>query len=94
MRPACRALIFRKVISALSREGKTIFYCSHVLEVVEKVCSHVIILQRGKQLACGTVEDLKKFQAMPSLEAVFSQLVQEGDAEAAAEAILDAVVSR
>jgi ABC-2 type transport system ATP-binding protein len=88
------ALIFRKLISALSREGKTIFYCSHVLEVVEKVCSHVIILQRGKQLACGTVEDLKKFQAMPSLEAVFSQLVQEGDAEAAAEAILDAVVSR
>src|SRR3569833_2291110 len=32
------ALIFRKLVSALGREGKTIFYCSHELEVVEKVC--------------------------------------------------------
>jgi ABC-2 type transport system ATP-binding protein len=88
------ALIFRKLVEALSREGKTMFYCSHVLEVVEKVCSHVIILQRGKQLAYGSVEDLKRFQAMPSLEAAFSHLVQEQDAEASAEAIVEAVVSR
>jgi ABC-2 type transport system ATP-binding protein len=86
------ALIFRKLIVALSRAGKTIFYCSHVLEVVEKVCSHVIILQRGKQLAYGSVDDLKRFQAMPSLEAAFSHLVQERDAESSAAAILDALV--
>ncbi len=88
------ALIFRKLISALSREGKIIFYCSHVLEVVEKVCSHVTILQGGKQLAYGSVEDLKRFQSMPSLEAAFSNLVQEVDATESAEAIVDAVVSR
>jgi ABC-2 type transport system ATP-binding protein len=88
------ALIFRKLVEALSREGKTMFYCSHVLEVVEKICSHVIILQRGKQLATGSVEDLKRFQAMPSLEAAFSHLVQEEDAETSAEAIVEAVVSR
>jgi ABC-2 type transport system ATP-binding protein len=86
------ALIFRKLIIALSRSGKTIFYCSHVLEIVEKVCSHVIILQRGKQLAYGSVDDLKRFQAMPSLEAAFSHLVQERDAESSAAAILDALV--
>lgn len=85
------ALIFRKLVSALSREGKTIFYCSHVLEVVEKVCSHVIILQRGKQLAYGSVDELKNFQSMPSLEAAFSNLVQETDAEETAEAILQTV---
>src|ERR1700685_4545459 len=45
------AMIFRKLVSTLSREGKTIFYCSHVLEVVEKVCSHVTILQKGRPLA-------------------------------------------
>ena len=88
------ALIFRKLVTALSREGKTIFYCSHVLEVVEKVCSHVIILQRGKQVAYGTVDDLKRFQEMPSLEAAFSNLVQEVDATQSAEAIVDALVSR
>ncbi len=85
------AMIFRKMVAALSREGKTIFYCSHVLEVVEKVCSHIIILQKGKQLAYGSVEDLKRFQSMPSLEAAFSHLVQERDAESAAQAIVEAV---
>jgi len=88
------ALIFRKLVSALSREGKAIFYCSHVLEVVEKVCSHVTILQRGKQLAYGSIAELKSFQSTPSLEAAFSSLVQEVDAEEAAEAIVDAVLSR
>jgi ABC-2 type transport system ATP-binding protein len=85
------ALIFRELIKALSRAGKVIFYCSHVLEVVEKVCSHVIILQNGRQLACGTVEDLKKFQEMPSLEAAFAHLVQERDAPASAAALVEAV---
>jgi ABC-2 type transport system ATP-binding protein len=88
------AMIFRKLVGGLSRERKTIFYCSHVLEIVEKVCSHVIVLQKGKQLAYGTVEDLKRFQEMPSLEAAFSRLVQEQDAEASAEAIIDAVISQ
>jgi ABC-2 type transport system ATP-binding protein len=62
-----------------------------VLEVVERLCSHVIILQRGKQLAYGSVEDLKRFQSMPSLEAAFSNLVQEVDADEAAQAIVEAV---
>jgi ABC-2 type transport system ATP-binding protein len=85
------ALIFREWIKALSRAGKSIFYCSHVLEVVERVCSHIIILQNGKQLAYGTVEDLKKFQQMPSLEAAFAHLVQERDAPASAAALVEAV---
>jgi ABC-2 type transport system ATP-binding protein len=87
------ALIFRKLVTALSREGKMIFYCSHVLEIVEKVCSHVIILQKGKQLAFGSVDELKEFQAMPSLEAAFSHLVQETDAEKSAGEILEAMAS-
>lgn len=87
------ALIFRKLISLLSREGKVIFYCSHVLEVVEKVCSQVIVLQAGKPLAYGTVEDLKSFQSMPSLEAAFSHLVQEADATQTAEQIVDTVMT-
>lgn len=85
------ALIFRQLVSELRCQGKIIFYCSHVLEVVEKVCSHVIILQRGKQVAYGTVDDLKSFQAMPSLEAAFSNLVQEVDATEAAREIVNAL---
>lgn len=87
------ALIFRELVKALSRAGKAIFYCSHVLEVVERVCSHVIILQNGRQLAYGTVDELKTFQQMPSLEAAFAHLVQERDAPAAAAALVE-VLSR
>ncbi len=88
------ALIFRELVLALRREKRTLFYCSHVLEVVEKVCSHVTILQRGKQLAYGSIDDLKKFQSMPSLEQTFSSLVEEVDAQESAEAIVDAMVTR
>lgn len=88
------AMIFRELVSGLSREGKTIFYCSHVLDAVERVCSHVTILQNGKQLAYGAVEELKRFQALPSLEAAFSQLVHDGDAKQSAETIVDALVCR
>jgi len=88
------AMIFRELVSGLSRERKTIFYCSHVLDAVEKVCSHVTILRNGKQLAYGSVDELKRFQSMPSLEAAFSHLVQDGDAKQSANAIVDAVISQ
>lgn len=87
------ALIFRSMVSALSRTGKMIFYCSHVLETVEKVCSHVIILQKGKQVAYASVDELKRLQSTPSLEAAFSHVVQETGVEESANAIVDAVVS-
>jgi ABC-2 type transport system ATP-binding protein len=86
------ALIFRELVKALSSAGKSIFYCSHVLEVVERLCSHIIILQNGKQLAYGTVEDLKTFQQMPSLEAAFAHLVHERDAPASARALVEVVM--
>jgi ABC-2 type transport system ATP-binding protein len=87
------ALIFRQMILELRRERKIIFYCSHVLEVVEKVCSHVTILQKGKQLSYGAIGDLKGFQAAASLEETFSHLVQEVDARQSAQAIVDVVIS-
>jgi len=87
------ALIFKSLVSALSRTGKMIFYCSHVLETVEKVCSHVIILQKGKQIAYASVDELKRLQSTPSLEAAFSHVVQETGVEEAANAIVDAVVT-
>ena len=71
--------------AALQNEGKMVLYCSHVLEVVEKVCSHVTILQKGRQLAYGTVGELKQFQSMPTLEAASSHLVKEADATDAAQ---------
>ncbi len=82
------ALVLRNLLRALAREGKVILYSSHVLEVVEKVCSEVVILHKGKVVAYDTVERLRELQASPSLESVFAQLAIPEDTSAIAERII------
>jgi ABC-2 type transport system ATP-binding protein len=48
----------REVIRQLAREGKTIVLASHLLDEVEKVCTHVAILQRGQLLMAGDVNEV------------------------------------
>lgn len=48
----------RTIIKQLAAEGKTIIMASHLLDEVEKVCTHVAILQRGKLLANGPVQQI------------------------------------
>jgi len=73
------SLIIKDLVKQLSKEGKIIFYCSHILEVVEKVCSRVIIIHRGKILTDDSVENLRNLMKVPSLEEIFSQLVIQED---------------
>jgi ABC-2 type transport system ATP-binding protein len=82
------ALILRNLLKALAREGKAILYSSHVLEVVEKVCTEVVILYKGRIVAYDTVEHLRTLRAQPSLESVFSQLAVPEDTLAIAERVL------
>ncbi|MGA3188475.1 MAG: ABC transporter ATP-binding protein [Bryobacteraceae bacterium] len=86
-------LVFRDLIKSLAREGKIILYSSHVLEVVEKVCTHVMILRRGRIAANDTVEGLRKLMHLPSLEDIFSELVLEQDTETTANSIVDVMKS-
>ena len=74
------ALIFRHLVLQLRQLGKAIFYCSHVLEVVEKLCTHVLVLRKGVCVAYGSLDDLRRERAMQTLEQTFSQLVEESDA--------------
>src|SRR5579884_1904963 len=53
------AAIFRNLVRELARRGKVILYCSHVLEVVEKVCSHVLVLNRGTCVAHDSIEHIR-----------------------------------
>jgi ABC-2 type transport system ATP-binding protein len=79
------ALVFRNLVRSLAREGKVILYSSHVLEVVEKVCTRVIILRKGTIVAHDSIQRLRTLLASPSLEDVFSQLVVQEDTEKLAE---------
>ena len=82
------ALVLRNLLQALAREGKAILYSSHVLEVVEKVCSEVLILHKGRVVAYDTVANLRALQSSLSLESVFSQLAVPEDTSAIAEKVL------
>jgi ABC-2 type transport system ATP-binding protein len=73
------ALVLRTLVRALAAEGKIIFYSSHVLEVVEKVCSSVLILRKGKVVAYDDVEHLRDLMQLPSLEGIFAQLTEAED---------------
>lgn len=86
------ALIFRHLVRHLSEAGKTIFYCSHVLEVVEKVCTHAIILRKGLVAAYGSLAEIAATDAMRSLESAFSQLVHEDDTKLVAEKLVHLTV--
>jgi ABC-2 type transport system ATP-binding protein len=81
-------LVFRNVVHSLAREGKIILYSSHILEVVEKVCSKVIILYKGHVVANERVARLRDLMHLPSLEDVFNQLVTQEDTEQVANEIV------
>jgi ABC-2 type transport system ATP-binding protein len=81
-------LVFRDVVKSLAAEGKIILYTSHILEVIEKVCSTVVILHRGRVAANDRVERLRDLMKLPSLEAIFRELVVEEDTERVAKDIV------
>jgi len=82
------ALVFKHLVKALAAEGKIILYSSHVLEVVEKVCTHVMILRKGRVVAHDSVEGLRTLANLPSLEDIFAQLVLQEDTEETARTIV------
>jgi ABC-2 type transport system ATP-binding protein len=84
-------LTLRSVVQALAREGKIILYSSHVLEVVEKMCSKVVILYKGRIVANESVSRLRDLMRSPSLEDIFSQLVLQQDTEQVASQIVEAM---
>jgi ABC-2 type transport system ATP-binding protein len=86
-------LIVKSLIQALSGQGRCVFYCSHILEVVEKVCSHLIVLRKGNVIAHGPTATVREMIGKSSLEDAFLQLVEEVDVTQIVNEIIDAVVS-
>jgi ABC-2 type transport system ATP-binding protein len=88
---AVSALIVKELIKILGAHGKAVFYCSHVLEVVEKICSHVMILKNGTVIAHALTADLHRKLGGASLEQAFVHLVSERDAEETARDIAEVI---
>ncbi|OPY27254.1 MAG: putative branched-chain amino acid transport ATP-binding protein LivG [Methanomassiliicoccales archaeon PtaU1.Bin030] len=64
----------REYLLELRGQGRTIFLCSHILEIAQKLCQEMVILNHGKVVASGRVEDLTVNE---DLESLFLRMVSE-----------------
>ena len=64
----------KEIMKEITKEGAAIFFSSHVLEVVEKLCDKIGIIKEGKLITYGTVEEVKGNE---SLEEVFLELIKD-----------------
>jgi len=83
------ALVLRELLESLAARGRMILYSSHVLDVLEKVCSRVLILCKGRVVAHDSIEHLRESMHESSLEGIFGQLTREQNHRAVADHILE-----
>jgi ABC-2 type transport system ATP-binding protein len=78
------AVGFKALIQTLAREGKTVVYSSHILDVVERVCDRVVIIDQGRLVLDGAPEALLADAGGGTLEQLFTRLTGGAGLEARA----------
>lgn len=67
--------ILKEMMREHADKGNTVFFSTHVLEVAEKICDRIAIINKGNILFCGTFEELKEeFKEDKSLENIFLEM--------------------
>ena len=61
----------KEIMKKMAKEGKTVFFSTHILDVAEKLCDRVAIIKSGKIVKTGNMKDIKGDE---SLEQVFLEL--------------------
>jgi ABC-2 type transport system ATP-binding protein len=70
-------VLVKELITGLAKAGKTVFYCSHLMDVVERICDRITIIDGGRIVADGTFQELKSKVQDASLERIFTQLTRK-----------------
>jgi ABC-2 type transport system ATP-binding protein len=87
------SLILRSLVQALAADERIVIYSSHVLEIVERVATGVLILQDGRVAAHGSVATLRDMMKLASLEQVFRRTLLDTDVEAVAGQLVAAMTA-
>ncbi len=77
-------IMVKEVLKQLAADGKTIFYSSHIMDVVEKISDRIILIADGTVIADGTFDELSNKNGKESLENLFSKLTGNTDQTARA----------
>ena len=70
---------FKELMTGLAAQGRTIFFCSHVLEVVERICHRVIVLHEGRIVANAPTAELLATARDRKLESLFRDLTNASE---------------
>jgi ABC-2 type transport system ATP-binding protein len=82
-------ILTKCLLTSLAANGKAVLYSSHVLDVVERFCGRVLIIDQGKMIADGSPDELKARTNEANLEGVFRDLTHSADAEPRVKSIID-----
>jgi ABC-2 type transport system ATP-binding protein len=85
------AAVVKELLKKLADQGRTILFCSHILEVVERVCTRIVVINEGRKVAAGTAETLRRDAGAETLEAAFSHLTGVRDVGQVASDLLSAL---
>ena len=78
----------KKLMKEHSKKGNTVFFSTHVLEVAEKICDKIAVIDKGKIIFVGAVEELKlKVKSNSSLEESFLKIIDKPLKKALTQAI-------
>ncbi len=83
-------ILVKEILAKLKAAGKTIFYSSHIMDVVEKISDQIIIINQGVIIANDTFEALKAQAHSGSLESIFQELTNDNMSNSRADDFLDA----
>lgn len=87
-------LIVKEILAKLAANGKTIFYSSHIMEVVEKISHRIVLLAGGKVIADGSFEELQGQSMDGTLEEIFNELTGFDDHQEIAEKVVSVVQAK
>ena len=68
--------LMKRVLQRLAELGKTILYCTHILEVAETLCPRIMIINAGKLIADAPVSELRKQTNQTALNEIFAELTE------------------
>ena len=85
------ALVVKELLRELASQGRTVLFCSHILEVVERICTRITIIDEGKKVAEGTARTIAAETGTANLEQAFARLTGVRDAAEVTRGLLTAL---
>lgn len=83
-------ILVKDLLINLAKDGKTIFYCSHLMDIVEKISDRIILINNGNVIADGSFDELKT-EKSETLESLFAHLTGKEHSNGQSDGLIEAL---